>query len=99
LEASTDANPNRGNNRLNLRRYWVTPNVRRRFHGHTALRGYTEWAARQLFLEKETGTVALGKWADLAVWDRNPYAASTAELKEMKCVMTLYRGAVVFEHR
>jgi len=66
---------------------------------HTALRSYTEWAARQLFLEKETGTVAVGKWADLAVWDRNPYAVSTAELKDMKCVMTLYKGAVVFERR
>jgi predicted amidohydrolase YtcJ len=66
---------------------------------HTALRSYTDWAARQLFLEKETGTVAVGKWADLAVWDRNPYAAPTAELKEMKCMMTLYKGTVVFERR
>jgi predicted amidohydrolase YtcJ len=66
---------------------------------HTAMRSYTEWAARQLFLEKETGTVAVGKWADLAVWDRNPYAVSTAEVKEMQCVMTLYKGEVVFERR
>ncbi len=66
---------------------------------HTALRSYTEWAARQLFLEKETGTVAVGKWADLAVWDRNPYTAPTSELKGMKCMMTLYKGTVVFERR
>jgi predicted amidohydrolase YtcJ len=66
---------------------------------HTAMRSYTEWAARQLFLEKETGTVAVGKWADLAVWDRNPYAVSTPDLKGMKCMMTLYKGAVVFERR
>jgi predicted amidohydrolase YtcJ len=66
---------------------------------HTAMRSYTVWAARQLFLEKETGTVAIGKWADLAVWDRNPYAVPTAELKEMKCLMTLYKGVVVFERR
>jgi predicted amidohydrolase YtcJ len=64
---------------------------------HVALRSYTAWAARQLFLEKETGTVEVGKWADLAVWDRNPYSVPTAELKDMKCTMTLYKGKVVFE--
>jgi predicted amidohydrolase YtcJ len=64
---------------------------------HVALRSYTAWAARQLFLEKETGTVEAGKWADLAVWDRNPYSVPTAELKDMKCTMTLYKGKVVFE--
>lgn len=64
---------------------------------HVALRSYTAWAARQLFLEKETGTIEAGKWADLAIWDRNPYSVPTAELKDMKCTMTLYKGKVVFE--
>jgi len=66
---------------------------------HTALKSYTIWAARQLFLEKETGTIEAGKWADLVVWDRNPYSVPTAELKDMKCTMTLYKGKVVFEQR
>jgi predicted amidohydrolase YtcJ len=64
---------------------------------HTALRSYTQWSAHQLFLDKETGTLEIGKWADLAVWDRNPYAIPTPEIKEMKCTMTLYKGRVVFE--
>ncbi|MBB5055405.1 hypothetical protein HDF16_000074 [Granulicella aggregans] len=64
---------------------------------HTALKSYTIWAARQIFAETETGSVETGKWADLAVWDRNPYAVPTADLKEMKCMMTLYKGKVVFE--
>jgi predicted amidohydrolase YtcJ len=64
---------------------------------HTALKSYTIWAARQLFLEKETGSIETGKWADLVVWDRNPYSAPTAEIKEMKCMMTLYKGKVVFK--
>ncbi len=46
-----------------------------------------------------------GKWrdrqicksADLAIWDRNPYAIPTREIKEMKCQMTLYKGKTVFE--
>ena len=64
---------------------------------HVALRSYTAWAARQIFLEKETGTIEAGKWADLAVWDRNPYSVPTSDLKDMKCTMTLYKGKVVFE--
>jgi predicted amidohydrolase YtcJ len=64
---------------------------------HTALKSYTIWAARQIFAETETGSVETGKWADLAVWDRNPYTVPTADLKEMKCMMTLYKGKVVFE--
>jgi predicted amidohydrolase YtcJ len=64
---------------------------------HVALRSYTAWAARQIFLEKETGTIEAGKWADLAIWDRNPYSVPTSDLKEMKCTMTLYKGKVVFE--
>ena len=64
---------------------------------HTALRSYTAWAARQLFIEQQTGTLEPGKWADIAIWDRNPYTIPTVDLKEMKCLTTLYKGKVVFE--
>jgi predicted amidohydrolase YtcJ len=66
---------------------------------HTALRSYTIWAARQIFSEQQTGSVETGKWADLAIWDRNPYAVPTASLKDMRCLMTLYKGKVVFERK
>jgi hypothetical protein len=66
---------------------------------HTALRSYTIWAARQIFEEKNTGSLEPGKWADLAVWDRNPYTVPTASLKDMQCLMTFYKGSVVFEHQ
>jgi predicted amidohydrolase YtcJ len=64
---------------------------------HTALKSYTIWAARQIFEEKQTGSLETGKWADLAVWDRNPYAVATDSLKDMRCMMTFYKGKVVFE--
>ena len=64
---------------------------------HTALRSYTAWAARQIFAEKETGALEPGKWADIAVWDRNPYAVPTAQLKDMQCQMTFYKGRQVFQ--
>lgn len=61
-----------------------------------ALRSYTSVAARQLFRERETGTLEAGKWADMAVWDINPYAVPVAALKTMRCQMTFYKGRQVF---
>jgi predicted amidohydrolase YtcJ len=63
---------------------------------HVALRSYTAWAARQLFIEDEAGSLEPGKSADIAVWDRNPYTVSTAALREMRCLLTLYRGRIVW---
>jgi predicted amidohydrolase YtcJ len=64
---------------------------------HTALRSYTIWAARQLFREQETGSLELGKSADLVIWDRDPYAVPTNQLKTLVCEMTLFQGKVVYE--
>ncbi len=63
---------------------------------HAALRSYTIWAARQLFLDQRVGSLESGKDADIAVWDSNPYAVSTAALKSLKCRMTLLAGRVVY---
>ena len=62
----------------------------------TALRSYTAWAARSLFLDDRVGTIEPGKEADLAVWDRNPYEIATDQLKDLRCELTLVRGRVVF---
>jgi predicted amidohydrolase YtcJ len=35
---------------------------------HTALRSYTAWSARQMFLEDKIGTLEVGKKGDIAVW-------------------------------
>jgi predicted amidohydrolase YtcJ len=64
---------------------------------HAALRAFTIDAAHQMFLEKKTGSIEPGKYADLAVWDRDPYAVPTAELKEMRCQLTVMNGRIVFE--
>jgi hypothetical protein len=63
---------------------------------HTALRSYTAWAAPELFLEKEIGTLEVGKRADIAVWDRNPYTSPSSELKNLKCEMTILDGKIVY---
>ena len=63
---------------------------------HTALRSYTAWGARQMFLENEIGTLEVGKKADIAVWDRDLYAVPAGEIKNLKCLMTLFEGEVVY---
>lgn len=62
----------------------------------TALRSYTQWAAHTMFLEDRLGTIEVGKEADLAVWDKNPYTVPSAGLKDLVCEMTLVRGKVVY---
>ena len=62
----------------------------------TALKSYTIWAAHQLFLEAEAGSLEPGKSADLAVWDRDLTAVPVSEIKDMQCELTLFRGAIVY---
>ena len=63
---------------------------------HTALRSYTAWGARQMFLENRIGTLEAGKKADIAIWDRDLYAIGRDEVKDLKCLMTLVDGEVVY---
>jgi predicted amidohydrolase YtcJ len=61
----------------------------------TALRSYTQWAAHTMFLDDRVGTIEVGKEADLAVWDKNPYTVPAANLKDLSCEMTFVKGRVV----
>jgi predicted amidohydrolase YtcJ len=63
----------------------------------TAIRAMTIWAARQMFLETKIGSIEVGKYADLSVWDRNPYQVGTSDLKEMQCELTVFSGKIVFQ--
>lgn len=63
----------------------------------TALKSYTLWAAHELFLDAETGSLEPGKSADIAVWDQDMTVMPAAGLKDLKCVLTLFRGVVVYK--
>jgi hypothetical protein len=63
---------------------------------HTALRSYTAWAARQLFLEDRVGSIEPGKDADIAVWDRDLYSVPASDLRDLHCELTLVRGRIVY---
>jgi predicted amidohydrolase YtcJ len=65
----------------------------------SALRSYTIWAARQLFLEDRIGSLEVGKEADIAVWDRDLYTIPAEEIRDLKCEMTIFAGRVVYEER
>ncbi len=62
----------------------------------SALKSYTIWAAHTMFLDDRVGSIEVGKDADLAVWDRDPYTVPTAALKDMKAELTLVKGKAVF---
>jgi predicted amidohydrolase YtcJ len=63
---------------------------------HTALRSYTAWGSRQVFLEDKIGTLEVGKRADIAVWDRDLYSVPTDQIKDLICLMTLLDGEVIY---
>jgi predicted amidohydrolase YtcJ len=62
----------------------------------TALRSYTIWAAHQMFMEEKIGSIEVGKYADIAVWDTDLYTAAPEAIKNMECQMTLLEGKVVY---
>ncbi len=49
-----------------------------------ALRAMTVNAAWQLRMEKETGSLEVGKWADLQIVDRNPYDTPIPQLDQIR---------------
>jgi predicted amidohydrolase YtcJ len=64
-----------------------------------ALRSYTAWGARQLFLDDRIGSLEAGKEADIAVWEQDMYTMPAAELRNLQCTMTLLHGRVVFDSK
>jgi hypothetical protein len=50
-----------------------------------------------LFLEDRIGTIEPGKDADIAVWDHDLYSMPAADIKNLKCELTLFGGRVVYQ--
>ncbi len=62
----------------------------------TAVAAYTRNGAWANFLERETGTVEVGKAADLIVLDRNLFESPVHEIHLARVVLTLLEGKEVF---
>jgi len=61
-----------------------------------ALRTYTTLAARHIFMEDKIGSLEPGKYADIAVWDRNPLEVAVEDLRDLRAEMTFVKGILRF---
>ena len=60
------------------------------------IRSFTINGAYANFLEKETGSIEVGKSADLIVLDKNLFDIPVTEINKAKVLMTLFEGETVF---
>ncbi len=61
-----------------------------------ALKGMTIWAAKACFLEKEVGSIEVGKSADFIIVDKDLLKANEADVLNTKVVATYVNGKKVF---
>lgn len=74
------------------------PNPKRNVSVDEALCEMTRNAAYSAFLEKEKGTIEVGKDADLCVISANPYeTAGACDFNRIHNLMTVHEGKIVYE--
>ena len=62
----------------------------------TAIAGFTIGSAFVNHLDADTGSIEVGKYADLVVADRNPFALAVEEISSARVDRTYVEGAPVF---
>ncbi len=62
----------------------------------TILHAHTLGGAHADFQENVTGSITVGKWADLAVLDRNILALPPDEISHARVILTLFRGKMIY---
>lgn len=48
-------------------------------------------------MEDKIGSIEVGKYADIAVWNKDLYTIPTDEIKDLKCQLTLIGGKIVYK--
>jgi predicted amidohydrolase YtcJ len=64
-----------------------------------ALRGMTLWAAHAQFEENEKGSLAIGKFADFTILDRDILEVPVLEILNAKVVKTFVNGTCVYDNK
>ena len=72
---------------------------RQRLSREEALRALTVGGAWVTFTEREAGTLAPGRRADLAVFDRDPLTVPEDEIDELTARLTMVGGRIIHEAR
>lgn len=62
-----------------------------------ALKSYTIWPAFAAFLEGKSGSLEVGKYADIVVLDRDILTVPAPEILETEVLFTIVNGKIVFE--
>ena len=60
---------------------------------------YTIGGAYAQFMEKEAGSLEIGKWADFILLDKNLFTIDPTEIHKTKLLKTFYRGKQVFKNK
>lgn len=69
-------------------------------HGMTVaeiLKAWTVQGSKHNFMENKTGSIEVGKYADIAVFDRNLFEATAEKIRDAKVVLTIADGEVVYD--
>ncbi len=74
----------------------VSKNYGEQVSQRTAVEMFTKNAAYATHKEKLTGTIEVGKLADLVVLDRNPLDVDPVEIRKIKILATIVGGRVVY---
>ncbi len=62
-----------------------------------AIRMFTIWSAEANFLEKDQGSIEVGKLADFVVVDADPLTIPKARIGDVQVVMTILDGKIAYE--
>ncbi|HYY24379.1 MAG TPA: amidohydrolase family protein [Candidatus Udaeobacter sp.] len=62
----------------------------------TALMMATRWASEYVLRDKVLGTLEAGKWADMVVLDKDYLAVPDEEIADIKSLMTMVGGKVIY---